>query len=257
MAELKIPPSIPARTACPVTSSMERRLPPTCAGCGKSFTSSGLTNHLKQTHNPRCRAISNRLRAYIPDDRPSESDQDVFPDSPRFSGDFFADEYHPDDFPWDADQDPEPDAEFLPPDEDIDEFDADSESDSDCYQDLDIGWEPPVSDAGVGRTDLDDEDDDPDDPPPLPERSTAHDALQNPYYTEKFNNKYPDARAGMRFGTELDLNSQYQAGMPDNLNIWFPFSSKLDWEIARWAKLRGPSSTAFSELLAIDGVGGT
>ncbi|KAJ3553348.1 hypothetical protein NP233_g12667 [Leucocoprinus birnbaumii] len=30
--------------------------------------------------------------------------------------------------------------------------------------------------------------------------------------------------------------------------------SKFDWEIAQWAKLRGPSSTAFSELLAIDGI---
>jgi hypothetical protein len=34
-----------------------------------------------------------------------------------------------------------------------------------------------------------------------------------------------------------------------------PFISKMDWEIARWAKLRGPGSTAFSELLSIDGVG--
>ncbi|KAH7917158.1 hypothetical protein BV22DRAFT_1026893, partial [Leucogyrophana mollusca] len=36
---------------------------------------------------------------------------------------------------------------------------------------------------------------------------------------------------------------------------WAPFSSQTDWDIARWAKLRGPSSTAFSELLAIPGVG--
>ncbi|PCH34487.1 hypothetical protein WOLCODRAFT_61054 [Wolfiporia cocos MD-104 SS10] len=37
-------------------------------------------------------------------------------------------------------------------------------------------------------------------------------------------------------------------------NIWAPFSSRMDWEIAWWAKLQGPSSTAFSDLLAIDGV---
>ncbi|PCH41885.1 hypothetical protein WOLCODRAFT_89528 [Wolfiporia cocos MD-104 SS10] len=37
-------------------------------------------------------------------------------------------------------------------------------------------------------------------------------------------------------------------------NIWAPFSSRMDWEIARWEKLQGPSSTAFSDLLAIDGV---
>ena len=37
-------------------------------------------------------------------------------------------------------------------------------------------------------------------------------------------------------------------------SIWAPFRSKMDWELARWAKLRGPGSTAVSELLCIDGV---
>ena len=37
-------------------------------------------------------------------------------------------------------------------------------------------------------------------------------------------------------------------------NIWAPFKSKLEWEIAQWAKLRGPGATAFTELLEIEGV---
>ena len=41
----------------------------------------------------------------------------------------------------------------------------------------------------------------------------------------------------------------------DTPNEWAPFSSRMEWELARWAKLRGPSSTAMSELLKIDGVG--
>ncbi|KAI9430251.1 hypothetical protein BJY52DRAFT_1208101 [Lactarius psammicola] len=36
-------------------------------------------------------------------------------------------------------------------------------------------------------------------------------------------------------------------------NIWTPFQSQCDWEFARWAKNRGPTSTAVGELLAIDG----
>jgi hypothetical protein len=28
----------------------------------------------------------------------------------------------------------------------------------------------------------------------------------------------------------------------------------MDWKVAHWAKLRGPGSTAFSDLLNIDGV---
>ena len=37
-------------------------------------------------------------------------------------------------------------------------------------------------------------------------------------------------------------------------NPWAPFNSKLDWEIARWAKIWGPGSTAVMDLLRIDGV---
>ena len=37
-------------------------------------------------------------------------------------------------------------------------------------------------------------------------------------------------------------------------NVFSPFESELDWKIARWAKLRGPGSTAVSELLEIPGV---
>ncbi|KAH9010418.1 hypothetical protein EDB84DRAFT_1590846 [Lactarius hengduanensis] len=37
-------------------------------------------------------------------------------------------------------------------------------------------------------------------------------------------------------------------------NPFAPFTSKMEWEIARWAKLRGPGSTAFTELTSIEGV---
>lgn len=34
-------------------------------------------------------------------------------------------------------------------------------------------------------------------------------------------------------------------GMEDGvLNEWAPFSSRVEWELARWAKLRGPSAGA-------------
>lgn len=37
-------------------------------------------------------------------------------------------------------------------------------------------------------------------------------------------------------------------------NLYAPFISQMDWEVARWVKLRGPGSTAASELLSTDGV---
>ena len=37
-------------------------------------------------------------------------------------------------------------------------------------------------------------------------------------------------------------------------NPYAPFSSRLDWEIARWAKMRGPGSNSLTELLRIEGM---
>ena len=34
-------------------------------------------------------------------------------------------------------------------------------------------------------------------------------------------------------------------------SLWAPFKSQCDWEFACWAKMRGPTSTAVTELLAI------
>ena len=37
-------------------------------------------------------------------------------------------------------------------------------------------------------------------------------------------------------------------------NIWVLFASKMEWEVAQWAKLCGPGSTSFNEFLEIEGV---
>ncbi len=37
-------------------------------------------------------------------------------------------------------------------------------------------------------------------------------------------------------------------------NNYAPFHSKLDWDLAQWAKMHGPSSSAISKLLEIEGV---
>ncbi|KAF8063166.1 hypothetical protein FPV67DRAFT_1421162, partial [Lyophyllum atratum] len=53
---------------------------------------------------------------------------------------------------------------------------------------------------------------------------------------------------------EDPLYAAYQRELPDGeINMWAPFASKLEWELARWAKLRGPGSTALTDLLKIEG----
>ncbi|KAG1819901.1 hypothetical protein EV424DRAFT_1512392 [Suillus variegatus] len=71
---------------------------------------------------------------------------------------------------------------------------------------------------------------------------------------------YPDQRAGQPINPTKQLsNATYHAQLNGSGtdNVYAPFTSKLDWEMARWAKLQGPSSTAFSELVFIEGLSDT
>ena len=70
----------------------------------------------------------------------------------------------------------------------------------------------------------------------------------------RYNDKHPSAHAGQPLMHRESRDHVYGAALGGGDNPWAPFNSKKDWEIARWAKLRGAGSTAFSELLAVDGV---
>ena len=67
--------------------------------------------------------------------------------------------------------------------------------------------------------------------------------------------KLPQGRAGAPIKKhDHPTNERYQGAFYDAANIYAPFTSQLDWEVAKWGKMRGSSSTAFDELLAIDEV---
>jgi hypothetical protein len=75
---------------------------------------------------------------------------------------------------------------------------------------------------------------------------------QSSHYTVKFR-----GRAGEAIGESHEVGyTAYSRDLhdEDTPSEWAPFATRMEWELARWAKLRGPSSTAFSELLKIDGV---
>ncbi|KAI9433254.1 hypothetical protein H4582DRAFT_2061067 [Lactarius indigo] len=68
--------------------------------------------------------------------------------------------------------------------------------------------------------------------------------------------RYPGGNAGVAHSKKnMTENQKYEAKVGDvsQSNPYAPFASSLDWQIAKWAKLRGPSSTAFTEMMAIDG----
>jgi hypothetical protein len=83
------------------------------------------------------------------------------------------------------------------------------------------------------------------------------DNLANTQHIKPVIERFPFLRAGevlshrTKHGYE-DYRSDTTVDTTDNL--YAPFASKVDWEVARWAKLRGPGSTAVTELMEIDGV---
>jgi hypothetical protein len=71
-----------------------------------------------------------------------------------------------------------------------------------------------------------------------------------------FIERFPMGAAGVPISNMVRDVPSFEA-MRNNLgpgNVWHPFQSQRDWDFTRWAKNRGPSSTAVTELLAMDGV---
>jgi hypothetical protein len=68
--------------------------------------------------------------------------------------------------------------------------------------------------------------------------------------------QYPNPLAGAPIhetGTQ-NAYQQSRSGIGASANPYAPFCSKLDWQFACWAKLRGPGSNAITELLQLEGV---
>jgi len=65
-------------------------------------------------------------------------------------------------------------------------------------------------------------------------------------------NHFPSASAGAPIHSMPHGNPSYESQRgADGDSTWSPFTSQYDWLFARWAKMRGPTSSAVMELLAI------
>ena len=67
--------------------------------------------------------------------------------------------------------------------------------------------------------------------------------------------QFPFGCLGMPMPNKSKGSSMYETWRATSKDTpWTPFCSELDWNVAQWVKMRGPSSTAAMELLAIPGV---
>jgi len=94
------------------------------------------------------------------------------------------------------------------------------------------------------------------DPTPAPPRypvqpETDSSRTAQDVFVECFSLGNPGAPfPGAHQGASIYESSQAAFGP----STWAPFHSQCDWEITHWAKMRGPSSSAMEELLAIPSV---
>lgn len=84
-----------------------------------------------------------------------------------------------------------------------------------------------------------------DTPRPSRLRGGAEETLQKHPFVVKFEKGH--AGAIYNHGAQNE-NGRYEEVIGNPENPYAPFQSELEWKIARWAKIRGPSSTAFTEL---------
>jgi hypothetical protein len=85
-------------------------------------------------------------------------------------------------------------------------------------------------------------------------RQAAEERLESDPFVVRYSSRYPQSRCGAIKKSRQTIDEQYSSAVNKATNPWAPFASEVDWKVARWAKLRGAGSTAFSDLLAIDGV---
>ncbi|KAJ7707896.1 hypothetical protein B0H16DRAFT_1746444 [Mycena metata] len=91
---------------------------------------------------------------------------------------------------------------------------------------------------------------------PAPTRE-ARKTAEDKFHHKPIIEKYPGRLAGRPISVPSPSSEEsYGSALGNSAqeNPYAPFKSKVDWEIAKWAKLRGAGSTAFTDLLNIDRV---
>lgn len=247
----------------------------TCPGCHSGpWSSTGYWSHLKQSKNPLCQRAREELeRVASSSDEPDVSDwEDVDSENEMdivnpFAGDMFGtqEDYWDDNFGQSEDEHDGLEAPVGGDDEEVGEDPQQRALDLEMEED----WEPlrpgvlnPSPDSEHGR------DHDSDEEREIDSAANSMDYLEDLYEEYRIAGQMADQEPrivpysaehpGSQPGSVLRVDSPgdilYRQQVRGESNMWAPFASEVDWKIAKWAKLRGAGSTAFSDLLAIDGV---
>jgi hypothetical protein len=220
-----------------------------CDGCKLGFSPSGYNSHLLQTKDPLCAAIYNAQlqRAHVNSEDDMEDIDSEAKSDPRVKPASVV--------PFDEDLEQEDHPGFPA---DVIDVSSDGEIDIELH-DEDVGWEP----VRVGANQEADDDQVDENNPQEEDEDETHenDALRPDTRTTqlkpkiiRYSDKYPNQKAGAIRKQKTPLDYDYCEKVAEKDNPYAPFTSKTDWELGKWGKMRSAGSTVFDELLAIDGV---
>lgn len=225
-----------------------------CLGCGAQFRNLSVHQQRSATHSPCHQAYIRFL------DSLRESDHSNSPThshgSPSLSE---GPEIPPDNMLLDDEYHYSDNNDHNPSEPDSSDSEPESDEDLGNYNDDEPAWEPerPVAhNAEIPEAD------------PTPQQSITliqqaserHRAESHLRYQPAAVDQFPFGQPGKVIDSSTTDASYaaYQASLEEldvhGASQWAPFSSKVDWEIGCWAKMRGPGSTALDELLQIEGV---
>ncbi|KAG1736274.1 hypothetical protein EDD22DRAFT_959797 [Suillus occidentalis] len=227
---------------------------PVCDGCGSTFSESGYSRHLAQTRNSACVSIYEDMHNYIPSS-PGHSPHTKSHDNPRpFEGDYF--DTTPEDLEWPVDEEDH---------NNLDDGDEDEEDEGEGgVAEQEADWEPPIGSAE--EPEMNDQNIPMEEEGNVDGQRTRRHEAELPLHHRPYVATFPLDSAGSTINSD-ELESEQQNGYQSygekmtrthsqdgGSCVWAPFTSHIDYEVARWAKLRGQGSTAFSDLLNIEGV---
>ena len=215
-----------------------------CLGCNKGFTHNGLIQHTRKTQNVHCRTVYSASQTHL---RFSTGPHAV---SSLASIPSLMPRINPDE----ASSDDEPglvgnnDSDLIenPFNDCVDLADA---TDADAFEMLSCGTNVGVLPSHLPRPESIE----------TPLAAISEDAGQPPTRIETGESgitviidHFPFGSAGAPItGPHGDATLNGPGHVDPRDSIWAPFRSQCDWEIAHWAKMSGPTSSAVTELLAI------
>ncbi|KAG2029601.1 hypothetical protein BDR03DRAFT_936813 [Suillus americanus] len=194
----------------------------TCPACGRdNFTVTGLSQHLAKSHDSRCQAL---YRNSCSQTNPNPVNEEHSSNSDNNPGEDIDDSFFEPE--WEVP------VQSLPDDGTLD--------------DINLPEDGPFDNLNDGEA----------------HNTNTHQDIEARAQGQRgcVVVPYPDPCAGQRtlcLSPDQAANAMYGAQLIDaenEENLYYPFASKIKWEIAHWAKLHGSSSTAFTDLLSIDRV---